>query len=142
MIHIHPGSDELGRVFRPELVINTSIPSVTSALDGLPDPDQPLQREWTRDLRQAYLAFSQPKTTPGAVKLEQIMSHLCDVLPANAIISNGAGNYTSWVHRYYRYRYYPSQLAPTNGSMGYGLPAAIAAAVSHGDRPVRSDPER
>lgn len=136
LIHIHPGSEELGRVFRPALAINAAIPALTAALDALPKPPKAPPRAWTRDLHQAYLAFSKPKTTQGDVKLEQVMRHLRHVLPANAIISNGAGNYTSWVHRYYPYRHYPSQLAPTNGSMGYGLPAAIAAALTFDDRPV------
>ena len=68
--------------------------------------------------------------------MEQVIAHLRDVLPENAIVTNGAGNYAGWLHRYYRWRGWRTQLAPTSGSMGYGLPAAVAAALEHPDRPV------
>ena len=77
-----------------------------------------------------------PVATPGDVKLEEVICHLRDVLPEDAIITNGAGNYAGWLHRYYSYNSYRTQLAPTSGSMGYGLPAAIAAKLEHSDREV------
>ena len=73
---------------------------------------------------------------PGAVQLGEIMAWLGERLPPDAIVTNGAGNYCGWVNRFYRYRHFRSQLAPTSGSMGYGLPAAIAAKLVHPERPT------
>ncbi len=95
----------------------------------------PWQAEAQR-ARADYENFSKPVETPGDVKLEQIVSHISDVLPDDAIITNGAGNYTSWVHRYYRYKSFGTQLANTAGSMGYGLPAAIAGKLAAPEKKV------
>jgi acetolactate synthase-1/2/3 large subunit len=70
------------------------------------------------------------------VRLEQVIGHLAEVLPEDAIVTNGAGNYAAFLHRYYRFRRHGTQLAPTSGSMGYGFPAAIAASLEHPDREV------
>ena len=136
LIHAHPGADELGRVYRPHLAVNAAQPALLSRLAALEAPGSPKHGAWTRAARADYEAWNEPEETPGAVKLEQVVRHLRDILPPEAIVTNGAGNYTAWVHRYYRYRGYRSQLAPTSGSMGYGLPAAVAAKLAALDRPV------
>lgn len=136
MIHIHADPDELGRVFRPDVAIPQTAPAMTAALlasvpQGLPD-----WSAWTQAAQAEYQAWSQPRETPGDVKLEEIMRHLSDALPDDAIATNGAGNYAAWMHRYFRPRAYPGQLAPTSGSMGYGFPAAVAASLEHPDKTV------
>jgi len=79
---------------------------------------------------------AQPPVIPGELQMGQVIQHLRAVLPDNAVICNGAGNYATWIHRFFRFRTFGSQLAPTSGSMGYGLPAAIAAKLRHPDRAV------
>ncbi len=88
------------------------------------------------DARADYEAWIQPKETPGALKLEQVIAHLDATLPEDAIVTNGAGNYASFLHRYYRWKRHGTQLAPTSGSMGYGFPAAIAASITLPGRAV------
>ena len=136
LIHAYPGPDELGRVYRPELAINAASPSLLRRLVELEPPARLPWSERTRAARAEYEAWQQPQSTPGAVKLEEVVASLRDALPADAILTNGAGNYSAWLHRYHRYRGYRTQLAPTSGSMGYGLPAAIAAKLAHPDRAV------
>ena len=133
LIHIHPSADELGRVYHADLAINChSCDFLTLAVaatrgQSVPTPETE---------RAAYEHWQTPTATPGAVKMEQIISHLTQTLPDSAIITNGAGNYAAWLHRYYRYKSYRTQLAPTSGTMGYGLPAAISAKLMHPDRDV------
>ena len=133
LIHIHPNADELGRVYHADLAINChSCDFLTQAVaatrgQSVPTPETE---------RAAYEHWQTPTATPGAVKMEQIISHLTQTLPDSAIITNGAGNYAAWLHRYYRYKSYRTQLAPTSGTMGYGLPAAISAKLMHPDRDV------
>ena len=86
--------------------------------------------------RADYLDWITPRETPGDVKLEQVLSRLSDLLPDDAIVTNGAGNFAAFLHRYFRARAFPGNLAPTSGSMGYGFPASIAAKLEHPDRAV------
>ncbi len=136
LIHAYAGSDELGRVYRPDIAINASMPSLVAKLNRLPAPNDMRWAEWTAGARADYEAWVEPEETPGDVKMEQVVCHLRDVLPDDAIVANGAGNYTAWVHRYYRYRKYRTGLSPTSGSMGYGFPAAVAAKLAYPDRTV------
>ena len=136
LIHIHADADEPGRVFRPDIAIQATAPAMVSALvasipQGLPD-----WSTWTRAANADYRAWIEPRETPGEVKLEQVMKFLSDTVPEDAIATNGAGNYAAWMHRYFRPRAYPGQLAPTSGSMGYGFPAAIAASLECPDKTV------
>ena len=137
LVHVHPGAEELGRVYRPTLAINASPTAFVAALEGLQPPAgaMPWAAE-TRAANEAYRAWSTPKSNPGPVQLGEIVTWLRERLPDDAIITNGAGNYTGWVHRFFRFRRYGTQLAPTSGSMGYGLPAAIAAKLSYPERMV------
>jgi acetolactate synthase-1/2/3 large subunit len=136
LIHAYPGADELGRVYRPDVAINASMPSLLAKLAQLPARNDIAWRERTRAARAEYEVWTEPQETPGAVKLEQVVCHLRDVLPEDAVVTNGAGNYAAWVNRYYRYRAFRSLLGPTSGSMGYGLPAAVAAKLAAPHRPV------
>jgi acetolactate synthase-1/2/3 large subunit len=127
LIHIHPGAEELGRVYTPILAINASPETMARALAAEP---------WTPDeswLQQAYEAhsefeaFSKPVAVGEGVNLSEVFSWLDRNLPADAIMCNGAGNYAAWLHRFYRHKSFKTQLAPTSGAMGYGFPAALAA---------------
>ncbi len=136
LLHVYPDPEELGRVYRPDIAINAA---PAALLARLTQANAPAATPWaaeTEAARADYEAWTLPEETPGDAKLELIIEHLRETLPPEAIITNGAGNYTAWVHRYYRYRGYKTQLAPTSGSMGYGLPAAIAAKLAAPDRPV------
>jgi len=133
---VHAGSEELGRVYQADLMINAGMPGFADALRQLTGPKTIAWRDWTRAARADYLATLKPGPMPGALDLGEIMTWLRGRLPADTIITNGAGNYTSWVHRFYQYRGFRTQLAPASGAMGYGVPAAIAAKLVHPDRTV------
>lgn len=136
ILHIHPDPDELGRVFRPDLGLAAPAVDVIAKLAQRKAPAHPDWADWTRAARADYLDWITPRETPGAVKLEQVIHQLSECLPDNAIVTNGAGNYAAFLHRYLRARAFPGHLAPTSGSMGYGFPAAIAAKLEHPDRAV------
>ena len=136
LVHVHPSADELGRIYRPDLAINASLTAFAAKLDRIDDVDGSRWTSWREDARADYEAWVTPRPTPGAVKLEEVVRHVSEHLPDDAIVTNGAGNYTAWVHRYYQYRGFRTQLAPTSGSMGYGLPAAVAAKLKAPERPV------
>ena len=140
LIHVHMGIEELGRVYRPTIAINSSYEDFCVAL---------VQQELQLNLEsgqfgtvahQEYLDFNHPVACDANVDMASIVSQLNDLLPDNAIVANGAGNFAGWVHRFYRYggvaRVGRTQLAPTNGAMGYGLPAAIAAKLEYPERVV------
>ncbi|WP_025029634.1 thiamine pyrophosphate-binding protein [Nitratireductor aquibiodomus] len=136
LVHVHADAGELGRVYRPTLAINASAAAFAEAFAALAPSDAPWAAE-TERLHQAYLDWSTPpKTGPGAVQMGPIMDYLESVLPDDAIFTNGAGNYATWVHRFHRFRRFATQGAPTSGSMGYGTPAAVAAKALFPERPV------
>jgi acetolactate synthase-1/2/3 large subunit len=128
LVHVHPGAEELGRVYRPALAIHATPSAFAAALDGLARPEKVA---WSVATPAAHAEFiewtAKPGQVPGPVNLGEIIAGLRDRLPAETIICNGAGNFSIWVHRFWRYRRYGTQLAPIAGSMGYGVPAAIAA---------------
>ena len=136
LVHVYPGVEELGRVYQSALAINAGPNRFAHAVARLQPQRKPVWSESTASLRESYLAWRQPLEHPGPLQLGEVVDLLADELPADAIICNGAGNYSAWVHRHYRYRDLPSQLAPTSGSMGYGLPAAIAAKLAYPERAV------
>ncbi len=136
VVHVHPGAEELGRVYRPWLGIN-ALPGRVAA--ALAEASGGVKRdgEWMAAAHADYLEWSgQPPAMPGAVQMGDIVSWLRDHLDDDAIITNGAGNYAIWIHRFWRYRSWNSQLAPVSGSMGYGLPAALAAKLEEPERTV------
>lgn len=139
LIHVHADASELGRVYRADLPIQAGMPQIAAALADLEPLAERPWAQWTSTARADYLAYStaaQTPVPPDGVDLAQVVHHLSQTLPDDAVISNGAGNYAVWVHRFYRYRSPRSQLAPTNGAMGYGFPAAIAAKLRDPDRSV------
>ncbi|WMS44337.1 thiamine pyrophosphate-binding protein [Acuticoccus sp. MNP-M23] len=136
LIHVHLDPSEPGRVYRPDIAVAASPAATVIALAGRPAPDAKPWAALRADAHAAMVEWRKPQATPGDVKMEQIVAHLSDVLPDDAIITNGAGNYAAWLHRYYWHRSYRTQLAPTSGSMGYGLPAAVAAKLAHPEREV------
>jgi acetolactate synthase I/II/III large subunit len=137
LVHVHPDPEELGRVYRPDIAINSSPAGFAEALEALPPPAEPAWRGETEAAHAEYLAWSEPPAgTPGAVKMGAIMAWLRDSLPADAIVTNGAGNFSAWVHRFYRFRRFGTQAAPVSGSMGYGVPAAVAAQQAFPERTI------
>jgi acetolactate synthase-1/2/3 large subunit len=139
LIHCHRDARELGRVWQPAIAVQADAQALLQALDGAEPPQAPAWSSWTAQGRKAFTDFSAPRpATPqvDGVDLTQAMLHLDEVLPDNAIVANGAGNYAIWLHRFHQYRAPRTQLATTCGAMGYGLPAAIAAALRHRDRSV------
>ncbi|GKY88862.1 thiamine pyrophosphate-dependent enzyme [Sinisalibacter aestuarii] len=132
IVHVHPDPDELGRVFRPDPGIVASAPAMLAALAEQNGPGREEWGPWRSRLRAGYEAWLEPVETPGAVKLERVVAELGRLLPDGATLANGAGNYNMWLHRYHRFTRPKSYLGATSGSMGYGFPAAIAAALETG----------
>jgi acetolactate synthase-1/2/3 large subunit len=127
LVHVHPGAEELGRVYRPQLAIHATPDAFCAALASLQPPGATPWRAQTETAHADYLAWSEkPTAVPGPVNLGEIVTWLRGRVPANTAICNGAGNFSGWIHRFYRFRQFGTQVAPTSGSMGYGLPAAIA----------------
>jgi acetolactate synthase-1/2/3 large subunit len=136
-VHVHADAEELGRVYRPDLAINADAASFAAALAGLAPKAEPKWAARTAALHQTYLEWSTPPATgPGKLAMGPIVSWLEENLPDDAILTNGAGNYATWVHRFHRFRRFGTQAAPASGSMGYGLPAAVAAKALHPEREV------
>ena len=138
LVHIHPSPDELGSVYRPDLPIAASARAFTQALSGLQPPAKIAWAGRRAELRAAYEQSLKPIPLPGAVKMADVMRTVSELLPESGIVTNGAGNFAAFVHRYFQYKGYRTCLAPTSGSMGYGLPAAIAAKLAHPTRAVVS----
>ncbi len=137
LVHVHADPNELGRVYRPTVAINASPSAFVEAFAKRRPKTAPAWAAETARLHDNYLTWSTtPKTGPGAVQMGPIMDYLESVLPEDAILTNGAGNYATWVHRFHRFRRYGTQAAPTSGSMGYGLPAAVSAKSVFPEREV------
>jgi acetolactate synthase-1/2/3 large subunit len=138
LLHVHPSADELGRVYQPRLAI-ASIPGAFLAAINRAAPS--LASRWHGQAAAAhadFVAWRAPRPVPGMLDMWQVVSWLDARLPDDAILTNGAGNYTSWLHRLYRYRGFRTQLGPYSGAMGYGVPAAIAAKALYPERIVVS----
>ena len=137
MVHIHADTTELGRVYQPTLRIHATPSGLGRSISSLaPIRDVPWHEE-TQCARAEFLAWTDvPPKLPGALQYGDILLWLRERLPPDTIVTNGAGNYTIWVQRFLRYRTFGSQLAPTSGSMGYGLPAAVGAKTVRPDRAV------
>jgi len=135
LIHVHAGAEELGRVYRPALAINAGYPQFIQALERLSFA-KPAWRADTQVLRQSYLEWTTPRPMPGELQYGELIKWLSERLPQDTIVAGGAGNFAGWLHRHFRYKGFRTQLGPTNGSMGYGFPAAIAAKLAEPERPV------
>ena len=137
LVHVHPGAEELGRVYHPHLAINAAPTAFCAALENMQPPKDIAWRGESDTAHGDYLAWGEKATpVPGAVNLGEIMVWLRENLPADAILTQGAGNFSSWVHRFYRVRKFGSLVGATSASMGYGLPAALAMQILHRDRTV------
>ncbi len=135
LVHVYPDPEEIGRVYSPTLGVVASSAAFAAAIKRL-EPKHRSRADHVKAAHADYLGFAEPTRSPGDVQLSQIVRGLSDRLPRDTIICNGAGNYAVWVHRFWRYRQYRTELAPTSGSMGYGLPAAVAAKLQHPERTV------
>ncbi len=136
LVHIHASAEELGRVYQADLMINATMPAAIRLLAALPRNTRAGIEARTAKAHSALLAWQNRREIPGKLQLWEVLQHLNEALPADTIVTNGAGNYAGWVQRFYRYRGFRTQLAPTSGAMGYGVPAAIAAKVMHPERTV------
>ena len=138
LVHVFPDPDELGHLYRADLAIVASPKAFAKALDGVQPAGKPAWGDAAAVAHADAVAYADPTKTdsPGDLQMSHIMQAIAEHLPADAIICNGAGNYAIWVHRFHRYRAWGSQLAPTSGSMGYGLPAAVGAKAAFPDRAV------
>ncbi|MBN9371391.1 MULTISPECIES: thiamine pyrophosphate-binding protein [unclassified Hydrogenophaga] len=140
LVHIHASAEELNRVYQPALAIQASMNAAARSLEVLSPPPSLPWSAWTEACHADYLANVDPANggvqLPGPIDMPAIVHTLQRLLPADAVLTNGAGNFASWLHRFYRYpglaRGHKTQLAPTNGAMGYGVPAGIAASLLTG----------
>ena len=134
LVHIHPDPEELGRVYRAELPINAGMAAFAAAALAMPVVDG---AAWADDLataRREYLAYVDIQPSLGDLDMADVMAVLRERLPKDTLVANDAGNFAGWAHRYLPFSTYPSQVGPTNGAMGYGVPAALAAAVAFPQR--------
>ncbi len=133
LIHVQSGAEELGRVYRATLPINANYEEFVLALKGLKTPSW---KEQSQSAHTDYLAWNKPIAMPGALHYGEVITWLSQNLPEDAIVTNGAGNFASWLHRHFQYKGWRTQLAPTSGSMGYSVPAAVAAKIAAPGRTV------
>jgi acetolactate synthase-1/2/3 large subunit len=140
LVHVHAGIEELGRVYQADLMICSGMPQIAARLAAMEPIASPPWRAWTQSaradceawqLRPAVYAKAEPK-----LDLWQVVAQTQRALPDDTIVTNGAGNFSAWAHRFWRYTPLRTQLAPTAGSMGYGLPAAVAAKIAAPERTV------
>ncbi len=133
LVHVHAGAEELGRVYRATLPINSNYEEFVLALSAM---EAPSRRDLARAAHEEYLAWRKPVAMPGSLHYGEAIAWLSENLPDDAIVTNGAGNFASWLHRHFQYKGWRTQLAPTSGSMGYSVPAAVAAKLAEPRRTV------
>ncbi|MBU3641971.1 thiamine pyrophosphate-binding protein [Polynucleobacter sp. Fuers-14] len=140
LVHAHADAGEINRVFHADVPVCATVEATISALDKLPDlVSPPAWGKWTETARANYIAHNSPvprSPEQTGVELSHVVAHLSKSLPEDSFICNGAGNYTVWVHRFFQYKQLGTELASTNGAMGYGLPAAIAAKIERPESTV------
>src|SRR5205085_11717432 len=123
-VPVHTGVEEVGRVYQADLLITAGMPEFAAAAKAL----APVASRWvesTQAARAEYEAWQKPVKVPGTLNMSEVILHLKKRLPADAILTNGAGNFTLWPHRFYQYTGFRTQLGPTSGAMGYGVPAGV-----------------
>jgi acetolactate synthase-1/2/3 large subunit len=138
LVHVHAGAEELGRVFQSTLPINSGMANFAKAAKAMKPVDGARWKAHVEQGRAAYLANIAPNEQPGAVNMTEVIAWLNKRLPDDVIVTNGAGNYAAFLHRFFQYRGFRTQLAPTSGAMGYGVPAAVAAKIVQPNRMVVS----
>jgi acetolactate synthase-1/2/3 large subunit len=136
LVHAHNDPEELGRVYQAELAIPAGVGELAAALAAMPPVERRPWAEATRAAHADYLAWREPVPNAGALQMAEVVRHVRERLPTDGIVTNGAGNYNGWVNRFFPYRGFRTQIAPVSGSMGYGLPAAIAAKLAQPRREV------
>ncbi|MCP3414490.1 thiamine pyrophosphate-binding protein [Bradyrhizobium brasilense] len=137
LIHVHPGAEELGRIYQPALAIQATPAAFAAAVETMMPAAVPAWKGEAAKAHADYLAWTdKPRELPGSFQYGEVVTWLRDRLPKDAIVCNGAGNYAGWIHRHHRFHAFAAQLAPTSGSMGYGVPAAVMAKRHHPDRVV------
>ena len=137
LVHVHPDPDELGAVYQPTLGIVSGLPQFAAAARALEPAPNPARNRVAAEAHEQFRRnLETARELPGGVQMAEVMAQLRARLTPDAIIASGAGNFTVWAHRYYEFSRYPAQLAPRSGSMGYGVPAAVAAKALHPGRPV------
>lgn len=136
LVHVYPEPAELGRVYQPELPILAGMREFAAAARALPPVDGSRWATWAEDARTDYERSLQHDPMPGPLDLGKVFDYLRRQLPEDAIVTNGAGNYTAWVHRFLQFSVYGTQVAPVVGTMGYGIPAAVACKAVHRERMV------
>ena len=136
LVHIHSDPEELNRVYQADLAINASMSAAARSMEVLTAPTTLPWEAWTTAANADYVANLVPQALPGDIDMPAIVAMLQKHLPEDAVLTNGAGNFASWIHRFYKHhglvKGHKTQLAPTNGAMGYGVPAGIAAAITTG----------
>ncbi|MEO6744867.1 MAG: thiamine pyrophosphate-binding protein [Caldimonas sp.] len=137
LVHVHAGAEELGRVYAADLMLQASMAAAGKALEALAPPIEIRWTDWSRQANADYEG-NQVAEAVEPLDMAQVVKTIQRLAPADSVLTNGAGNFSGWLHRYYRYPALPqggrSQLAPTSGAMGYGLPAAVAASLLHPER--------
>ncbi|WP_342128720.1 thiamine pyrophosphate-binding protein [Hydrogenophaga sp. OTU3427] len=144
LVHVHASAEELNRVYQADLAICATMNAAARSLEVLDAPPQVAWEAWTQACQRDYRENIDPANGgvrfPGDIDMPAIMATLQQHLPADAVLTNGAGNFASWLHRFYRYsglaRGHKTQLAPTVGAMGYGVPAGVGAAIVQPGRTV------
>ena len=134
MVHVYPDPEELGRVYRAELPINAGMAAFAAAATSMVPVDSTAWAGELAQARQDYLAYIEIQPTLGDLDLADVLRVLRQRLPKDALVANDAGNFAGWAHRYLPFSTYPSQVGPTNGAMGYGVPAALTAALAFPER--------
>jgi acetolactate synthase-1/2/3 large subunit len=129
LVHVHAGAEELGKVYQATLPINSNYEEFFFALQKL-NVNGNSWKENTKEIHSNYLEWNKPISMPGALHYGEVIAWLSQNLPEDAIVTNGAGNFASWLHRHFQYKGWRTQLAPTSGSMGYSVPAAVAAKIA------------
>lgn len=140
LIHIHADAGELGRVYQADIAVQATAEEALSTLVEHKPASTPVWAKWRSDARHDHDGFREmagvERPGPEWVDMTSVVKHLNEILPEDAILTNGAGNYSVWLHRFYEYRRPRTQLAPTCGAMGYGVPAAVAASLRRPDSTV------
>ena len=138
LVHVHAGAEELGRVYQATLPINSGMANFAAAARAMKPVDGKRWKAAVAEAHAEYLDNIKPGPLPGAVNMGEVIAWLNKRLPDDAIVTNGAGNYAAFLHRFFQYRGFKTQLAPTSGAMGYGVPAAVAAKIAQPNRMVVS----
>src|SRR5260221_396655 len=136
LVHIHADPDELGRVYQGELLIAAGMAEFAAAAKALKPVEHAAWSDWAEGARRDYLKSLEPDPSPGTLDYGRVMKMIGDAVPPETIMASDAGNFAGWLNRFYQFPGYRTLVGPTNGAMGYGVPAAVAAKLAHPDRPV------